>query len=435
MTDAEQAILECVKNAYDADSPGCKIIIRTKAHGVIPQEGRANRLLDFREGAENVRVSFTKGQDELEVADDWRATNIASTSDVVSRQLHWTGYLTIEDTGDGIAAEKLRKSWLTISGSYKRTGEGRQKVKTTKGRTPLGDKGVGRLGSMKLGDILEVVTSTAGDQPLASAVFRWADCERAGTVDEIPVFVRTDQPNPDQFKGTRVTVYGLKDAGQWANGAAALKLSLATLVSPFEAKAQFPVTVDVDGDKTSLVSVTETLLTRAVADFRFAWQLGPTGEPELLCTGRFKERLFRAAVGSSRAQKQKSKEVFDDDNGAGFLEWLSGPARLKRYTVIPRPSSDCFVEFRQTIPWLNIKTGSQAFKATDPVPSARRSTISTCGTFRATNLPMPVRRIPKPIRKPRRAWELIGQQSRGWRASHPSRRIPRPLARRLAKTC
>lgn len=368
VTDAEQAILECVKNAYDADSPGCKIVIRTAAQGSISQVEQAGRLLDFREGAENVSVSFTKGDAELNVADNWRTSDIVKSSDLVRRQLHWTGCISIEDTGDGIAAEKLRKSWLTISGSYKRSGEGSQKTKTAKGRTPLGDKGVGRLGSMKLGDILEVVTSTGEDRQLSSAVFRWADCERAETVDQIPVFVETDRPNPDGFKGTRVSVYGLKNAGQWANGAAALKLSLATLVSPFEAKAQFPVTVDVDGDKTSLISVTETLLTRAVADFHFTWQAGSSGEPELLCVGRFKERLFRAAVGSSRVQKQKSKYVFDRDNGAGFLGWLSEPTRLKRYTVVPRPSADCFVEFRQTIPWSSIKTGGPNFKAEDPGP-------------------------------------------------------------------
>lgn len=369
VTDAEQAILECVKNAYDADSPGCKIVIRTKDHGFILQEERASRLLDFQEDAENVRVSITKDGEKVEVANNWRAANVVGPADLVQRQLDWIGYISIEDSGDGIVAEKLRKSWLTISGSYKRSGEGRQKAKTDKGRTPLGDKGVGRLGSMKLGDILEVVTSTAKDQPLASAVFRWADCERAETVDQIPVFVETNRPNPEGFKGTRVSVYGLKNSGQWANGAAALKLSLATLVSPFEAKAQFPVTVDVDHDKTSLVSVTEALLTRAVADFQFIWQSGPSGEPELLCIGRFKERLFRAAVGSSRAQKQKSKEVFDKDEGAGFLEWLSDPARLKRYSIIPRPSTDCFIEFRQTIPWSSIKTGgSDAIKADDPGP-------------------------------------------------------------------
>jgi len=368
VTDAEQAILECVKNAYDADSIGCKILIRTTATGAILQEERAGRLLDFSEDSENVGVSFSRGDKKLEPATDWRVQNSVDPSEVVCRHLDWTGYITVEDNGDGIAPENLRKSWLTISGSYKRSGEGKQKTKTAGGRTPLGDKGVGRLGSMKLGDILEVVTSTGADQPLASATFRWADCERAETVDEIPVFVKTDLPNPNRFKGTRVSVYGLKNIGQWANGAKALKLSLAALVSPFEAKAQFPVVVDVDRDKTSLVTVTETLLARAVADFQFVWHDGPEGEPELQCVARFRERLFRAASGSSKAQKQKSQDVFGDNDGTNFLEWLSDPTRLKRYKVAPRPSPEWFVEVSQTIPWKSIKTGGSGIKAENPGP-------------------------------------------------------------------
>jgi signal transduction histidine kinase len=368
VTDAEQAILECVKNAYDADSPGCKVLIRTKAFGSIEQDERAERLLDFGEEVENVCVTFLKDDEQLDVPDDWRKSELIKFNDIVRRRLDWTGHITIEDSGDGIAADKLRTSWLTISGSYKRASDGKQKARTNLGRTPLGDKGVGRLGSMKLGDILEVVTSTGKDQPLASATFRWADCENAATIDQIPVFVQTDIPNPERFKGTRVSVYGLKNIGQWANGAAALKLSLASLVSPFEAKAQFPVTVDVDHDRTSLVTVTDTLLARAVADFHFTWHTGRDGMPELKCVARFQERLFRAAIGSSKNQKQKSNEVFGADEGAGFLKWLSDPKQLKRYRVVPRPSPEWFVEVTQTIPWSKIKTGGPDVKAEDPGP-------------------------------------------------------------------
>lgn len=368
VTDAEQAILECVKNAYDADSPGCKIFIRTKESGFILQEDRAKRLLDFYEDSENVKVSFSYKGSTLKVSGGWRDNCGVAPTEFVRRRLDWIGFITIEDNGDGIPVDRLRQSWLTISSSYKRSEEGKQKQKTTKGRTPLGDKGVGRLGSMKLGDILEVQTSTSEDQPLASATFRWADCEKAQTVDQIPVFIKTDLPNPGRFKGTRVSVYGLRNVEQWANGAASLKLSLASLVSPFEAKAQFPVTVDVDNDKTSLVTVTDTLLARAVADFQFSWQIGANGLPELNCTARFRERLFRASAGSNRSQKQKTKDVFGSDDGRTFLGWLSDPSRFKRFKVVPRPSPEWFVELTQTIPWPNIETGRQGLSMEDPGP-------------------------------------------------------------------
>ena len=98
--------------------------------------------------------------------------------------------------------------WLVISRSSKRGEHGVQKSKTAKGRTPLGDKGLGRLGSMKLGDILRIETATAPTASLATAQFRWADCELARTVDEIPVFVE-EVANTEKFKGdTRVGTRG-----------------------------------------------------------------------------------------------------------------------------------------------------------------------------------------------------------------------------------
>ncbi|WP_204320666.1 hypothetical protein, partial [Klebsiella pneumoniae] len=61
--------------------------------------------------------------------------------------------------------DQLRSSWLVVSGSVKRGLTGQPKRKTTlQNRTPLGDKGLGRLGTMKIGDILLVETAkSTGD--------------------------------------------------------------------------------------------------------------------------------------------------------------------------------------------------------------------------------------------------------------------------------
>jgi len=47
VTDVEQALLECVKNSYDADSIGCRIDIQTRESGVITETGTAGRFLNF----------------------------------------------------------------------------------------------------------------------------------------------------------------------------------------------------------------------------------------------------------------------------------------------------------------------------------------------------------------------------------------------------
>lgn len=86
------------------------------------------------------------------------------------------------------------------------------------------------------------------------AQFRWADCESARTVDEIPVYI-DELPNEEKFKGTRVSVLGLRDLPEWRrkDRIAEITRSLARLISPFEATSTFPVGIKLDGDDHLLV--------------------------------------------------------------------------------------------------------------------------------------------------------------------------------------
>src|SRR5262245_26306536 len=58
VTDVEQAILECVKNAYDADSPGCLIEIDSRETTTLIEQGTADRLKRFLEFTDTVRAEL-----------------------------------------------------------------------------------------------------------------------------------------------------------------------------------------------------------------------------------------------------------------------------------------------------------------------------------------------------------------------------------------
>lgn len=363
VTDVEQAILECVKNAYDADSKGCVVTVDTSVEGKITQSDTAANLARFNNNAENVSVQIL---DELGLPYRPPAsepTSVLSKS-VVQREITWKGRITIEDRGVGLNEDQLRNSWLVISGSSKRSATG-QKAKTEGGRTPLGDKGVGRLGSMKLGDVLLIETAKSESAPLGSAAFRWADCEVAATVDEIPVQIKMDE-NTQKFKGTRISVLGLKDIEQWKGPERSLAItkSLAKLISPFEAQSKFPVVVEVDGLRQSLVAMTDTLLSRAVAQFEFTWGMGPEAKGmELTCRATFRQRLFRPTGGSAK-QRLKADVTFEDGTGEEFLHWMVKSSKLRRYALRGN-IGEWFLEARQVFRWENIVTG-RAGEAEDP---------------------------------------------------------------------
>ena len=364
VTDIEQAILECVKNAYDADAPGCLIEIDTREVDTLEEDGPASKLVRFDKPVETVTVEIVNDQGTHVTSDC-----VVDENETLTRRLKYTGRITIEDEGEGLRPDQLLNSWLVISRSTKRGEPGRKKAKTKKGRTPLGDKGLGRLGSMKLGDILRIETSSSPSKPLVVAQFRWADCYTARTVDEIPVFV-DEIPNPEKFKGTRVSVLGLQDLPEWRrkDRVGEIARSLARLISPFEATSTFPVGIRLDGDDHSLVSVTEDALKRAVAEFEFGWQTDPVNPNKqvLVAQARFRKRLF-TSTRTSKAKERKAL-VFDQDGGTKFAKALESHGRLKAYRDKKIDlDGQWFVELKRTFQWSDMQLDSGT-AITDPGP-------------------------------------------------------------------
>ncbi|MXX97775.1 MAG: sensor histidine kinase [Rhodothermaceae bacterium] len=364
VTDVEQAILECVKNAYDADAPGCLIEIDTLEIDTLEENGPASKLVRFNDRAEAVEVEIVNDQGTRVSLDD-----VVGENEDVTRRLTYTGRITIEDKGEGLRLDQLYNSWLVISQSAKRGEPGKKKAKTKKGRTPLGDKGLGRLGSMKLGDILRIETSTSPSEPLAVARFRWADCHTARTVDEIPVLVERI-PNPEKFKGTRVSVLGLQDLSEWRRKGRVGEIarSLARLISPFEATSTFPVGIKLDGDDHSLVSVTEEALKRAIAEFKFDWQTDPENldKQVLVVQARFRKRLFTST--RTRKDKERTALVFNQDGGTEFAKALESHGRLKAYQDKQIDlEGQWFVELKRTYQWRDMQSDSGT-EIADPGP-------------------------------------------------------------------
>ncbi|WP_204333281.1 hypothetical protein, partial [Klebsiella pneumoniae] len=120
------------------------------------QVGPVSRLARFDAAAESVQVEIVPLPPADERDGDEEPED-ETPEPMCERRLSYTGRMTITDRGEGRPQDQLRSSWLVVSGSVKRGLPGQPKRKTTlQNRTPLGDKGLGRLGTMKIGDILLV---------------------------------------------------------------------------------------------------------------------------------------------------------------------------------------------------------------------------------------------------------------------------------------
>ena len=265
VTDAEQALLELIKNSYDADA-------------------------------------------------EWVRLNVDTSTDENSPQP--PGFIRVEDDGCGMTIDQLRKGWLRISLSLKREIKAQGK-KSPKGRTPLGDKGLGRLSTMKLGDVVNIQTYPSHKTGF-SVTLNWSDF--APGMDLSDIEVNIDEIQPIGRTGTRLTILKLRDVDYWRHSRSAdnLQGSLSKLMSPFRKVPGLRVMAAINGTPLKPEFVASRLRETATTHFSFRW--GPKG---LNCKGLMKLSLFNADESSFE------RNVLPD-GGKALLQFLvnskHGPA-------------------------------------------------------------------------------------------------------------
>ncbi len=206
------AILELVKNAYDAD-------------------------------AERVRIRFAH----------------LGTPGAV---------MVIEDDGLGMSEAQLKRNWLLIGTQYKR----KSTASRSKGRTVTGEKGLGRLGLDRLCATTFLRSFTSGASKGIELRIHWQKYEKHSNnkLDEIKhQLYRIDKRISDPVTGetvhyqigTQIVLQGLKD-GWTKEQIVELRNELILLISPFAGINDFRVEVSTDGqwpELEGLVSSAELL--------------------------------------------------------------------------------------------------------------------------------------------------------------------------------
>lgn len=164
------ALYELVKNAFDANSPS--VVIRIVVALPFRHYRAALEELDgweddsgsvkVREIVENVLAKVDRTCPDDIRAHFARRLKHPTTAEAFRKNLHdaysETTWIAVEDEGEGMSLESLETVYLTI-GTRHRLAQRAQSNKVV-----LGEKGVGRLSTMRLGDMLKVTTSTAGER-------------------------------------------------------------------------------------------------------------------------------------------------------------------------------------------------------------------------------------------------------------------------------
>jgi signal transduction histidine kinase len=245
------------------------------------------------------------------------------------------GFIAIDDRGVGMTIDAIRQGWLTISNSPKR--EMKKKNKTTVlGRTPLGDKGLGRLGTQRLGQNLEIYTRPEGTDVEHYVAFSWKDFRQAASLDQVPITIRSYPAK--RKKGTRLVISELTDRQYWIdNGPEELQKELSRMISPYRDVGNFNLTAKFNGTSLDLMQLTENLRQTAQIHYDISFD----GD-ELSVTGKAKIEFFRP---QNATDQEDFRLLVEQDSGERFYSFLAEQPKAEGYFIKKPTDESWFVEY------------------------------------------------------------------------------------------
>lgn len=241
----EVALYELIKNSVDAKSPE----IRIRAQIILSRKDY-QRALDLLSGdqltPERKRASIGYVLDQIEAsipanADSDEAEKFlnglrhaTTTREKFIRKLNSSysegNWIEVDDDGLGMSLKDLTDVFLQI-------GTRSRRAANIGGAEYLGDKGVGRLSTMRLGDRLEVTTSKAGDHNWNLLNIDWWRFTHDDEVDisEVKFPPSKGDAKEDQAQqGTLIRILGLHGDWDIDRFRDLLQGKIARMIDPFE---------------------------------------------------------------------------------------------------------------------------------------------------------------------------------------------------------
>ncbi len=192
----------------------------------------------------------------------------------------------VSDTGNGMSMADLKGSFLVI-GTPSRKKDVDAALARGDNATPyLGEKGIGRLSAMRLGERLLVETAKAEDLSINVLEIDWrAFADIDAMLDQIPVFPTTGGSKPSrEWSGTSIIISDLTENWTAARVREMAEYDFARLTDPFADPSSRPrIALFWNGDRISVPIMSGQLLNAAHARVTGQYEI-IDGSPVLTCT-------------------------------------------------------------------------------------------------------------------------------------------------------
>ncbi len=240
------AFYELIKNAFDAGSKRVDVRIVKR----LPQEIIRKNIAELEEVQLDKKASIEKiNETILKVKDDiilnilpetylvnsfkQRISGITKISDLVLA-IKKANYILIKDFGEGMSIDDLENIYLTIGTRNRRK---QKDIENSSGRPILGEKGLGRLSVMRLGESLKVKTTKSNDSNYNILEIDWTlfsnDSDALLESIDVKPYIG-DKKDDSSEEGTEIYIFDLHESWDIFKIREICRSQLSRFVDPFE---------------------------------------------------------------------------------------------------------------------------------------------------------------------------------------------------------
>ncbi|MBY5701214.1 hypothetical protein GOL26_09435 [Sinorhizobium medicae] len=262
----------------DRDTPD---VLRQRYLRSLPRRRKWPELRDY------ALINLVEGAPDLDELED-ALTSATSRSDFIEA-LRSANYIEIDDDGDGMSMDILKDVYLTIGTSYRADQKRVQYAAEDEGeiqpdgRPILGEKGLGRLSAMRLGDKVLIVTGEAGAAQWNQLEIDWNDFADAADedLDTVKVEPVLGNEKEEDEKGTLIRISALRS--EWsAEKLETLALHhFSKLSDPLGGAPRPPLSLSFNGNDVPIPRFAEFLLEQAHGRFRAKLSVSGSGTPKI----------------------------------------------------------------------------------------------------------------------------------------------------------
>ena len=286
------AFYELIKNGFDAGTIDgvdirFNIVIRRNAYLDLRRKALAgSKALDE---VRSLAFAALNVETSIELLDKSKAILQQATTDQqlvdALDQIYEMSHIVISDTGSGMSVDDLQSNFLVI-GTASRKREVDKALSNGESKSPfLGEKGIGRLSAMRLGETLRVETAKATDSHLNCLDIDWSDFAQIDAmladIDIQPTM--GDAKQDAAWSGTRIIIGKLTEDWTSERVKRMAEYDFSRLTDPFlDPKNRPRVALYWNGDRISIPWMQKALTQGSHVSVSGTYQV-IEGKPQLAC--------------------------------------------------------------------------------------------------------------------------------------------------------